>query len=670
MRTRSETHTSLRVLLLEDSPIDTKIILRELSQSGMDVSWLRVQTENEFRTALDEFRPDIVLTDCNIPGFSGAEGLAIVREKSAELPVIFVSGTIDDDHAIDLLKLGATDYVLKHHLSRLCLAVSRALHEVELDRRRSAAEARYRDTVENAVVGICQVSRDGRYLAANPALAKMYGFESVSEMMEAVSSVPEQVHINPASWTELMTMLERNGQVRNFEVQLRRKDGRTIIVSKSARAIYDRNSQLAYYEAFVEDVSRRKELEGQMLRAQRMENIGMLAGGVAHDLNNILSPILMVSPMLYNELSMDQRYKIAGTIEMCAERGAQVVRQVLAFGRGHEPGRVPINPGALLNELVKIITETFPRNITVTCSTDEGLRSVQADPTQIHQVLLNLCVNARDAMSEGGFLRLHVGNFDVDDSFATMVPPATPGPHVVIEVMDTGTGIPGDVLGRIFDPFFTTKPQDKGTGLGLPSVRSIVEAHGGFVQVQSKVGDGTKFKVFLPAEKGVVEAEVSEPNEEPVQMGNGELVLVVDDEKSIRIVVRSVLESHGYRTVLAGDGAEALAKVAERGNEIAIILTDLMMPFMDGIAFVRALKKLNDRIPVVAATAHVDKARLPDLEGLNVKSILNKPFRADVMLRVLYDVLHAGKPSVPAVLTEIRPIGFVQGRSSSFSALP
>ncbi len=387
------------------------------------------------------------------------------------------------------------------------------------------------------------------------------------------------------------------------------------------------------------DLTERRKLEAQFLRAQRMESIGTLASGVAHDLNNILTPIMMSVAVLRMGIAENKRANLFDTIESCAERGAQIVKQVLTFGRGVEGERLPLQVGPLIQEIEQMIRSTFPKNIAVETVNEPNLWPMLGDATQLHQVLLNLCVNARDAMPDGGTLRLSAANLDIDVSYASMLPEISPGPHVLLEVSDTGSGIPPEIVDRIFDPFFTTKGVGKGTGLGLSTVHGIVKGHGGLLQVSSAPGHGTTFQIYLPAAPDQ-EAAVGADAVTPPPAGHGELVLVVDDEPAITNAVRTVLEAHGYRVLLAHDGAAALSEISLHMHDIAVMLTDLMMPVMDGALLVRTLRKMPLNIPVIGSTGLAEKAQLDELRSLNTEAILRKPYNAGMLLRTLDEVLH------------------------------
>lgn len=391
------------------------------------------------------------------------------------------------------------------------------------------------------------------------------------------------------------------------------------------------------------DITEQKRIEEQFLRAQRLESIGTLASGVAHDLNNILVPILMAAPLLREDMPAEEREKLLAIVQSSAERGASIVKQVLTFARGADGDRVLLQPIYLVQEIAKIAEETFPKSVAIRTNYPEDLWTIVADPTQLHQVLLNLCINSRDAMPTGGTLTLALENFEVDDHYVSMIPGAKAGPHVLLQVRDSGMGIPSDIIDKIFDPFFTTKELGQGTGLGLSTAIGIVKSHGGFMEVYSEVGRGTSFKVFLPANRNeLVAGQTSEAT--PLPPAHGELLLIVDDEKPILQVAQALLESHGYRVLIAGDATEALAIFALRMNEIALVLTDLAMPFMDGVALIRTLKQMKPEVRVIASTGLAGQdARAIEIAHLNVRACLTKPYNKNKLLVTLHEVLnHVG----------------------------
>jgi PAS domain S-box-containing protein len=453
---------------------------------------------------------------------------------------------------------------------------------------------------------------------------------------EGVSMFPPE---HQAEVRRQVDACEREGTPYDFEVPKNTAKGRQIWVRCIGEAARDPNGKIVRLQGAFQDVTERKKLEEQFLRSQRMESIGTLAGGIAHDLNNVLAPILMSIQLLKLDKPGPDRLKLLATLEANTIRGADMVRQVLSFTRGVEGRRCEVQVVHLLREIKRITDETFPKNIQVRLNLPTKLWTVSGDPTQLHQVLLNLCINARDAMPDGGTLSLSAENANLDAHYAGLEPDAKVGRHVVVQVEDTGTGMPPEVMDKIFDPFFTTKKIGKGTGLGLSTSLAIVKSHDGFIRVYSEPTQGSRFSVFLPAhEKSVSDTEhLLRPD---LPQGNNELVLVVDDEISVREITRQTLETYGYRAILASDGAEAVATYASRKNDIAVVLTDMMMPVMGGQATIQVLRKMNPKVPIIAASGlNMDgKATMAGQDG--IKHFLPKPFSAEVLLKALQRVLH------------------------------
>jgi len=429
----------------------------------------------------------------------------------------------------------------------------------------------------------------------------------------------------------------KNGEWKG-EIHQTRRDGAEIIVESRWTLVRDERGTPTSILVINTDVTEKKRMEAQFLRAQRMESIGTLAGGIAHDLNNVLSPILMAIDMLQLKATDEASKKWFEVLRANAQRGGDMVRQVLSFARGVEGEHVALHPKHLIKEIVKILRETLPKSIEINFKIPDDLWIISADATQMHQVLMNLCVNARDAMPEGGSISIKAENIVVDENYARMHLEAKPGRFVVISVTDTGPGMAPEIQSRIFEPFFTTKEMSKGTGLGLSTALTIVKSHGGFINVYSELHKGTQFSLYLPA-LDIPGAPDFAAAQTDLPLGQGELILVVDDEESIREITRGTLETFGYSVLTASDGTEALAIYADRKNEIAVVLTDMVMPFMDGPVTIRALQRMNPDVRIIAASGLGTGQRAGEgtLEGVAV--FLNKPYTAEKLLKTLSQVL-------------------------------
>ncbi|MBO0863276.1 MAG: PAS domain S-box protein [Chloracidobacterium sp.] len=443
--------------------------------------------------------------------------------------------------------------------------------------------------------------------------------EDLSKLAEATSGVVEK-----GKW---------NGELRQLT-----KNGRRIIVEGSWTLVRDAEGNPKNILAINTDITEKKKLESQFLRAQRLESIGTFAGGIAHDLNSVISPILTVVELLQMRLTDESSRRLLNLLHANAARGGEMVRKVLSFARGFEGEYIPLKPGRLIKEIVKIMADTMSKGIEFTFSIDPDLRSVSGDSTQLQQVLMNLCVNARDAMPEGGRLRIKAMNVEINEHYARMNVGARPGKYVSIVVTDTGFGIPEKNLAKIFDPFFTTKGHMQGTGLGLSTVAGIVRSHGGFINVYSEVGRGTRFKVYLPAIE-MEPAAQAEPSQRDLLTGNGELILVIDDENAIREVARETLSAFGYRVMIARNGAEAIAFFAAHKDEVKVVMTDMMMPYMAGPATIRALHRLDPKVKIIATSGLKSDDQISDAAQLGVKIFLPKPYTAEKLLKTVAALL-------------------------------
>lgn len=410
------------------------------------------------------------------------------------------------------------------------------------------------------------------------------------------------------------------------------RTGQNIIVVGRWTLVRNDRGAPDYYLVTITDITEAKRNEEHLFRAQRMESIGTLAGGIAHDLNNILSPIMMSVDMLRLNDHDAETGRWLSIIKENSERGAELVKQVLTFARGMTGERIPLQLKHLVKDLVSVLSETLPKSISVKYDIHTDLWTISADPTQMHQVLMNVCINARDAMPAGGTLTINATNIRLDENYARINIDAEPGNYVLLTIIDTGTGMTDDIVKRIFDPFFTTKEIGKGTGLGLATTQTIVKSHGGFINVYSEPGKGTCFSVYLPSGEKGKEAPATDAKA-ALPRGRGEMVLVVDDEENIRKVAEATLTAFGYRTLSAVNGLEALEVFAGHRDEIAAVLTDMAMPEMDGMALIRAITRLDPELKIIAMSGLIGDDQAAELKSLGITSFLSKPYSAESLLR-------------------------------------
>jgi PAS domain S-box-containing protein len=494
------------------------------------------------------------------------------------------------------------------------------IHDVTAAKVAQSQLAEQAALIEKARDAIIVLGLDHQVIYWNHGAELLYGWTAAEALGR---SVRELLYQDEAAFlAATRTVLEKGvwaGEIGQFT-----RSGQAVTVDGRWTLLRDPDGKPRSILSINTDITGRRQLEQQFLRAQRMESIGTLAGGIAHDLNNVLAPVIMSVDLLKHRLADAADREILDIVGASARRGADMVQQILSFARGLEGRRVEVDVGRILQEVVRIIGDTFPKSIRVELDRAPALHTVHADPTQLHQVILNLCVNARDAMPDGGVLRLRAVNANNDEA------------RVRVEVEDTGTGIPANLLDKIFDPFFTSKDPGKGTGLGLSTALAIVRGHGGSLEVSSVPGEGTLFTMLLPAlrrdgERPAVTVSPSLPH------GRGETVLVVDDEASIRHITRQTLEAYGYEVLDAADGAEGIALFIARRFEIDVVLTDMAMPRLDGQALIRELHRIDPCVPVIGVSG---VSSIPPLdEERETVRFLPKPYTTSALLTALREVL-------------------------------
>lgn len=577
-------------------------------------------TQDEVASAYDWWLQGLHPDDFERAVFETAAALDGSREFHTEFRIVRPDGAIREieAHATVFRDAGGT--------ATRMIGVNWDITERKEHERRVAEQAELIDQANDAFVvrGL-----DHRIIFWSKGAERLYGWSAA----EATGRLfDEVVRPDVVALQEALGAVSRDGAW-SGEIAETQKSGTAIIVASMWTLLRDGDGRPKSILTIATDVTERKSLERQFFRAQRMESIGTLAGGIAHDLNNALSPIILSLELLKTSCTSADDLELIDSLETSAHHGADMVRQLLSFARGVEGKRVDVPVGQLFNEIDKIVRDTFPKSIVTRSTVASDLWPMLGDPTQVHQVLMNLCVNACDAMPDGGSLSLSALNVLLDAQFAAANHGATPGPFVVMSVADTGMGMQPEVIEKIFDPFFTTKEVGKGTGLGLSTSLAIVKSHGGFVRVESVPGKGTTFAVYFP-----VAAQVSETPAPPaveLVRGNDELILIVDDDPSVGQVVQRSLRAFGYRTLLASDGAEAVSLYVKYGADISLVVTDMMMPVMDGIATIRALRELNPAVRIIGASGLATSADAARAANLGVKCFLSKPFTTEVLLAVL-----------------------------------
>jgi PAS domain S-box-containing protein len=495
------------------------------------------------------------------------------------------------------------------------------------------------DILSQSHEGVMIVSLANEVSLWNRGAEEIFGWTAA----EALGRSPEKLlgAEGTEAFSSLRAAVERDG-FWNGEMRLKTREGRSLIVHNRATLVRDEAGRPRARLNFLADITEKKLLEEKFLHAQRIETIGMLAAGIAHDLNNVLAPIMFAAPLLRDSLSTPRDLKILETLKQCAARGAGLVKQILGFVHSTTGEFQLTHVRHIARDVISVIEETFPRSIELEQKVPSDLWPVLGNVTQIHQVLLNLCVNARDAMPRGGTLGITAANRRLNAAEADAIPKSRPGAWLVLEVSDTGTGIPPEVLERIWTPFFTTKGVDKGTGLGLSTVRGIVANHQGFIELNTEVGRGTTFRVFLPAvESESPDALTASPFEIPD--GQGELILLVDDDAPIREIGTAILEHHGYRVVSCVDGVDAIILFVARAAEISLVITDVEMPRLGGTELAYALSQIRPNIPLLAISGlppdETGDSGASEAKKLT-RAFLAKPFSAADLLGTVHRLIH------------------------------
>jgi PAS domain S-box-containing protein len=605
---------TLRVLLIEDSATDAKLVLHELKKLGQPIESTRVQDPAGMEAALSSETWDLAICDWSMPKFDAPTALAMLREHALDLPFIIVSGTIGEEAAVEAMRAGAHDYVLKDRLGRLNAVVARELRESEerAARRRAElalreSEARFARLADSGIVGIAVADVHGNTIDANDEYLRLVGFSRDELMGGAVRwtdlTPPEWAASDVRASEELMA----TGKARPWEKEMFRKDGsRVPILIGVAMLEYPR------VIVFIADLSAQRRAEHalrsseeQLRQAQKMEAVGRLAGGVAHDFNNVLSVILSYSELLIGDLRPgDPIRDDIEEIRKAATRAASLTQQLLLFSRHQvvEPKVIDLND--CLRSMEGMLRRILGEDVDLQLGLRKEISCVRINPGHLEQVVMNLVVNARDAMPTGGKLTIETCNVAIDDEYALGHLPTAPGAYVMLAVTDTGIGMDKETQARVFEPFFTTKGKYKGTGLGLSTVFGIIQQSGGNVWVYSELGKGTTFKTYLPAIDTAPDVTVPQP--QPTNLNGNETILMVEDEDQVRTIVLGVLRRHGYRVLPAQNAGEALLICEQHPGQIDLLLTDVVMPQMSGPELAKRLCVTRPQMKVLCMSGYTD----------------------------------------------------------------
>ncbi|MDP3910650.1 MAG: response regulator [Gemmatimonadales bacterium] len=642
---------SLRVLIVEDRAEDAELMVRELRRAGLPCEATRVETATAFRGALGDVQPAVVLADYNMPGFGGMAALEILNASAPHIPLLIVTGSLDEETAAECIKAGAADYVLKTNLVRLAPAVRGAIAFVQSRNDRLAAETalraserRFRALVEHSWDAIALFAPDGTILYGSPATTRLLGYE----LPEFVGrNALELIHHDDraAVAERLQKTMSKPGSGVSVAARVRHQNGSWRHLEGVFTNLVDDPSVGAIVNNY-RDVTDRRNLETQIVQSQKMEAVGRLAGGVAHDFNNILTAIGGYADLLLADLPPDDaRRQDVAEIHRAAERAASLTQQLLAFSRRQIMQPKVLDLNALVADIDKLLRRLIGEDILLSTVLQPALGNARADPGQLEQVIMNLAVNARDAMPDGGHLTIQTRNVELDANAIAPHPALSPGPYVLLTISDTGMGMSDETKSHIFEPFFTTKPRGKGTGLGLATVYGIIQQSGGHIWAYSELGRGTTMQIYLPR----VDLP-ADPLPEPrtaaadADLRGSATVLLVEDETAVRAVARQLLQRHGYTVLEAANGPGALTLVGTLTRPVDLLLTDVVMPGMSGRELADRLCAAQPGLRVLYMSGYADDAivRHGMLEpGL---AYLEKPFRPATLLRKVQDVLAGSRP--------------------------
>jgi PAS domain S-box-containing protein len=639
-------NTSLNGLIIEDSEDDALLLASELKAAGFDMKWKRVETEPDYCASLGPHL-DLIFSDFTLPRFSTPRALALLQNSGHRIPFIIVSGTIGEERAVECLRNGATDYVLKNRLARIGPVVTRALNETRtsLEHERAEEELRWRTAffealVESSLDGILVLNSRGRMIVQNPQLRRMFKIpdDVISDMGDSkmLQHLASQMK-DPRRFTERVNyILSHPDDIGQSEIEM--ESG--TVLERHHSPVRDKAGRHFGRIWTFRDITERRKLEEQYRHSQKMEAVGQLAGGVAHDFNNNLAVIQGYATLLLADTNTPKEIRESlEQISRAAENAANLTRQLLAFSRKQVMQFQVLDLNLVVGNLSKILQRILGEDIALKVNYHSNLPPILADAGMLEQVLMNLAVNARDAMPEGGRLTISTLEESINEESQPLSPEAAPGDYVCLVVTDTGTGIAPEILPHIFEPFFTTKALGKGTGLGLPTVYGIVRQHHGWIHLHSELGKGTTFRIHLPTRKGELAAQNTHSGN-PEIPGGTETLLLVEDEPALRTLTKRLLERQGYTVLDAASGADALKIWRDERDRISLVLTDMVMPdSLSGPELAKRLKQDKSGLRVIFTSGYGASFTEKEVELTEGVNYLQKPCSFPYLAQTLRNAL-------------------------------
>jgi len=626
--------TPLQVLLVECSEHNMETLSTALTQGGYEPTFDAVGTPSAMATALADTKWDLIISDYTLSGFTPIEALDVLKRSESDTPFIVVSDCASPQSTVETMRAGAHDWVTKRNLPGLAASVRREIHDARLRRQRRVAaratqesEAKYRTLFEQSGDAMYITDEQGRFIGANQAAIDLFGY-SRTELMNLHGT---DLCVDEDDWRDFVEETQQQGSTRDYCARMVGKDGAEILCLLSATLRSSADGGILGYHGIVRDITQRRRLEQRMRQRDRMAALGGLAGGIAHDFNNALMSITLCAEMLLADPGLPSRLRHdVKSIFDQAKDSAYLVRQILDFSRHAAIETRILDLKPFLTRRMDMLQRTLPASIRLILEVWPGEFTAQVDPTRIQQALMNLVVNARDAMQQGGELRIGLSRFDITAGDKPPVPEMSPGRWIRLTVADTGTGIPTELIPRVFEPFLTTKPEGQGTGLGLAQVYGIVKQHGGHIGLESVVAKGSTFTIYLPFHD--VPQDPPKKTDQATPTGNGETVLVVEDERSVRQSCRRILESLGYQVSTACNGKEALAATRAEGG-FDLVLTDMVMPVMSGKDLIRELRRASPPPRILAMTGYVLADELRELKAEGALGTIHKPLDVKTLAR-------------------------------------
>ncbi|MBN2653723.1 MAG: response regulator [Nitrospirae bacterium] len=633
-------HEPVKILLLEDLPEDYELVLHQLKKADFEFDPKWVQTKKDYINALSEFCPNVILSDFKLPQFDGMAALEIAKESCPDTPFIIVTGSLDEETAVNCMKAGAADYLLKDHIMRLGMAVKEALRNRELRmQKKNAVEQlkKFYRAVEYSPVSIIITDLAGNIEYVNPRFTDVTGYVS-EEVIGKNPSVLKSELTPDDRYTELWKTI-LGGRVWQGELQNRKKNGALFWEYASISPMMDDMGNITHFISIKEDITEKKKFEQNLRQTQKMEAIGQLAGGVAHDFNNILSAIIGYESLMTMKLKNDDPLRVyADNILMASEKAANLTKSLLVYSRKSVIDVTTVLLNESLRRVEKLISRLIGEDIDLRLELSDKELFVSADSGQLDQVFINLCTNARDAMPNGGSLFVKTEEVFVDEEFSSTYGLAKSGRYALVTVEDTGNGIEPELLDRIFEPFFTTKDVGKGTGLGLSIVYGIVQQHGGRIMVNSYIGKGTEFLIYLPVVSG---GQLLSKTDETIDHTNKgtETLLLAEDDADLRSLARELLVEFGYSIIEASDGEEALRLYAGHQDVIDMLILDVIMPKMNGMAVYEEIKKTNPDIKTLFTSGYTADYMTQKGIAHEKFNFIQKPVSPTTLLRKIREVL-------------------------------